>query len=47
MEKKDTKKKIEIITSTSPLDAGVCGPDGCVINWDKAENTKEGKNNGN
>lgn len=43
MEKKDIKKKIEIITPTSSLDAGICGPDGCVINWDKVEDKKDGE----
>ncbi|MBP2058390.1 hypothetical protein J2Z60_001569 [Lactobacillus colini] len=35
MEKQNVKKKIELITPSSPLDAGMCGPDGCVINWNE------------
>lgn len=43
MEKKDTKKKIKLITPTNLLDAGICGSDGCVINWDKLEDKKDGE----
>lgn len=39
--KKDVQKpKFEVVNNDNNLSAGVCGPDGCVIDWSKAEDNK-------
>lgn len=45
MDKKAAKKPIEIVTPTGMPDSGICGPDGCMINWDKegSKHKKEGE----
>lgn len=45
MTKKDELKpeKFHAITGGSDLSAGVCGPDGCVLDWNKVNKKAEGK----
>lgn len=38
--KKDTKKKevkFQLAKDADNLSAGICGPDGCVLDWSKAK----------
>ncbi|GAA3630997.1 hypothetical protein GCM10022297_07530 [Lactobacillus hamsteri] len=43
--KKHENKKSEfhVINADSSLSAGICGPDGCVLDWDKVSSNKEDK----
>lgn len=41
-EKKQKKQKIDfkLADNQDNLSAGICGPDGCVIDWSKAKKNK-------
>lgn len=42
-EKDKKTNKFHTITGGSDLSAGICGPDGCVLDWSK-QDKKEKKN---
>lgn len=41
--KEEKKNTFQTITSDNNLSAGICGPDGCVIDWSKADKSKKNK----
>lgn len=40
---KSSKQTFKTITEDNNLSAGICGPDGCVIDWSKAKNDSKQK----
>lgn len=41
MAEKTKKAKFEVVNDENNLSAGICGPDGCVIDWSKAKDDKD------
>lgn len=41
VEKNKQTNKFHPITGGSDLSAGICGPDGCVLDWSKADKEKK------
>lgn len=40
-QEKENKLHIINVNDEDNLDSGICGPDGCILDWSKAEKDKE------